>query len=408
MVKSNKKIEPKKRIKISKRRKRDSFSTLEVIIIVVLSLILGFVLAMIFMFAKDKYIDKTSDGVNEIIDTYNSILDEYYDEVNSDDLVEAAVSAMVNSLNDPHSYYMDKETSKEFNESLNGSYEGIGLMITRQDQDVEVVKVVKDSPAEKAGFESGDILLEINGTSTNELAVSQIADKIKESKDIKIKYRRGDKETTVDLKKATIETESVTSEIYDNNIGYIRITTFATNTAKQFEKNLNKIEKKGIKSLIIDVRGNPGGHLEQADLILSNFFKKGTVLYQITEKKGSSKVLDKTKESRNYPVAVIINEYSASASEIVASCFQENYKKAKIVGIQSFGKGTIQNEVLLKNGGSYKYTMKKWLSSKGIWYDRDSKGGIIPDVQCVLNDGTETGDNVDQQLDKAREILKEE
>ena len=360
------------------------------------------------MFAKDKYIDKTSDGVNEIIDTYNSILDEYYDEVNSDDLVEAAVSAMVNSLNDPHSYYMDKETSKEFNESLNGSYEGIGLMITRQDQDVEVVKVVKDSPAEKAGFESGDILLEINGTSTNELAVSQIADKIKESKDIKIKYRRGDKETTVDLKKATIETESVTSEIYDSNIGYIRITTFATNTAKQFEKNLNKLEKKGIKSLIIDVRGNPGGHLEQADLILSKFFKKGTVLYQITEKKGSSKVLDKTKESRNYPVAVIINEYSASASEIVASCFQENYKKAKLVGIQSFGKGTIQNEVLLKNGGSYKYTMKKWLSSKGIWYDRDSKGGIIPDVQCVLNDGTETGDNVDQQLDKAREILKEE
>ena len=408
MVKSNKKIEPKKRIKISKRRKKDTFSTLEVIIIVVLSLILGFVLAMIFMFAKDKYIDKTSDGVNEIIDTYNSILDEYYDEVNSDDLVEAAVSAMVNSLNDPHSYYMDKETSKEFNESLNGSYEGIGLMITRQDQDVEVVKVVKDSPAEKAGFESGDILLEINGTSTNELAVSQIADKIKESKDIKIKYRRGDKETTVDLKKATIETESVTSEIYDSNIGYIRITTFATNTAKQFEKNLNKLEKKGIKSLIIDVRGNPGGHLEQADLILSKFFKKGTVLYQITEKKGSSKVLDKTKESRNYPVAVIINEYSASASEIVASCFQENYKKAKIVGIQSFGKGTIQNEVLLKNGGSYKYTMKKWLSSKGIWYDRDSKGGIIPDVQCVLNDGTETGDNVDQQLDKAREILKEE
>lgn len=408
MVKSNKKIEPKKRIKISKRRKKDSFSTLEVIIIVVLSLILGFVLAMIFMFAKDKYIDKTSDGVNEIIDTYNSILDEYYDEVNSDDLVEAAVSAMVNSLNDPHSYYMDKETSKEFNESLNGSYEGIGLMITRQDQDVEVVKVVKDSPAEKAGFESGDILLEINGTSTNELAVSQIADKIKESKDIKIKYRRGDKETTVDLKKATIETESVTSEIYDSNIGYIRITTFATNTAKQFEKNLNKLEKKGIKSLIIDVRGNPGGHLEQADLILSKFFKKGTVLYQITEKKGSSKVLDKTKESRNYPVTVIINEYSASASEIVASCFQENYKKAKIVGIQSFGKGTIQNEVLLKNGGSYKYTMKKWLSSKGIWYDRDSKGGIIPDVQCVLNDGTETGDNVDQQLDKAREILKEE
>ena len=408
MVKSNKKIEPKKRIKISKRRKKDTFSTLEVIIIVVLSLILGFVLAMIFMFAKDKYIDKTSDGVNEIIDTYNSILDEYYDEVNSDDLVEAAVSAMVNSLNDPHSYYMDKETSKEFNESLNGSYEGIGLMITRQDQDVEVVKVVKDSPAEKAGFESGDILLEINGTSTDELAVSQIADKIKESKDIKIKYRRGDKETTVDLKKATIETESVTSEIYDNNIGYIRITTFATNTAKQFEKNLNKLEKKDIKSLIIDVRGNPGGHLEQADLILSNFFKKGTVLYQITEKKGSSKVLDKTKESRNYPVAVIINEYSASASEIIASCFQENYKKAKIVGIQSFGKGTIQNEVLLKNGGSYKYTMKKWLSSKGIWYDRDSKGGIIPDVQCVLNDGTETGDNVDQQLDKAREILKEE
>lgn len=389
-------------------KKKETFNSLEVTIIILLSFIIGFVLALIFVFAKDRYLDKSDEPLNEIINTYNSILEEYYDKVNPEDLSKAAVSGMVNSLDDPYSYYMDKETSDDFNESLEGTYEGIGLVITRYDQDVEVVKVVKNSPASKAGFIKGDILVKINDTDVYDLTVSQIAEKIKNTDDINITYRRGEEEKTVSLKKETLETQSVNDRVIDGNIGYIQITTFSSNASKQFGKSLKRLEKKGIKSLIIDVRGNPGGHLEQADYILSHFFKKGTVLYKLEEKKGMTKVLDKTREYREYPVVILVSEYSASASEIVASAFQEQYKKAKIVGLQTFGKGTIQNEVLLKNGGSYKYTLKKWLTSKGVWYDRETTGGLKPDVEQVLNDTLSNDSNIDSQLEKAKEILKEE
>ena len=140
-------------------KKKETFNSLEVTIIILLSFIIGFVLALIFVFAKDRYLDKSDEPLNEIINTYNSILEEYYDKVSPEDLSKAAVSGMVNSLDDPYSYYMDKETSDDFNESLEGTYEGIGLVITRYDQDVEVVKVVKNSPASKAGFKKGDILV---------------------------------------------------------------------------------------------------------------------------------------------------------------------------------------------------------------------------------------------------------
>ena len=139
-------------------KKKETFNSLEVTIIILLSFIIGFVLALIFVFAKDRYLDKSDEPLNEIINTYNSILEEYYDKVSPEDLSKAAVSGMVNSLDDPYSYYMDKETSDDFNESLEGTYEGIGLVITRYDQDVEVVKVVKnlgiviDSPFLKKKF----------------------------------------------------------------------------------------------------------------------------------------------------------------------------------------------------------------------------------------------------------------
>ena len=397
-----KKIEPKSRIKISKFKKKDSFSTMDVVIVMFLSLIIGFVLAMLFNYAKDKYYNY-DNNLDEIITTYNSILENYYDEVNPDELSEAAVSGMVNSLDDPNSYYMDKETSKTFNESLEGTYKGIGLVISRVDQDVVIVKVIKDSPADKAGIKKDDILVRVNDSETSELAVNQIADLIKKTDNVKVTYKRGDKENTVNLKKTKLDLESVTYKKYDNT-GYIYISTFASNTAKQFNDSLKKLEKDNIKSLIIDVRSNPGGHLEQADKILYNFFNKDTVLYQIEEKGNKVNVIDKTKDSRNYPVVILINGTSASASEIIASCFKDNYQKGVIVGNESFGKGTIQNEVILKNGGSYKYTMKKWLSSKGTWYDRDTTGGIKPDVE-VTNDIQSTDD---KQLDKALELLKKE
>jgi carboxyl-terminal processing protease len=198
------------------------------------------------------------------------------------------------------------------------------------------------------------------------------------------------------------------SLIEENNkkIGYLQVTSFSNNTYKQFEMKLKKLEKDNIQSLIIDVRDNPGGQLLQTKDILSLFFPKDTVLYQIESKNSKIKVRSTTKESRSYPIAVLINSNSASASEILASCFQERYKKAIIVGSTSYGKGTVQKSQNLSSGTSIKFTTQKWLTSKGKWLE---KNGIVPDF--VVNQSEEyyqeTCMENDAQLQEAITQIKE-
>ena len=343
--------------------------------------------------------------------TYNSIIKNYYGDIDKNKLKESAIKGMVESLDDPYSGFMTGKTANDFNESIDGSFTGIGVMIQDGSDYTTVVQVFDDSPAKKAGIEVGDNIIKVNGSDVIGKTGTEIAEIVRGEKGTKvdITVRRNEKEITMTLKRDIVDLISVTDKIieYDGkNIGYIRIDSFAANTYSQFYKSLKALENKKIDSLIIDVRSNPGGHLQQTKQILSLFFNSRTVLYQIKSKNNIEKVYSYSNETRSYPIAVLIDSASASASEILASCFKENYKKVYIIGNTSYGKGTVQKTQMLSNGVTIKYTNETWLTSKGKSID---KVGVTPTIEVFLTEeyANNPVDENDDQLKQALNTLKE-
>lgn len=393
---------------------KSGFNTIEVLVLVLVAIAFGFVVGTGVSFFKQEYKgEKISNSLQELIAVYNNIMDSYYEDIDEQDLVDAAIDGMLDSLDDPYSTYMDEDNAETFNETVGGSYDGIGITITQnENKDILIVSVAEDSPAEKADIQSGDILLKINKKSLSGLSLDKVTEIIKGTKDktFNLTIKRGEEELTKKVTSETIDLVSVTSKVYplnNGNAGYISINTFAANTYKQFKKELNRLEKKNINSLIIDVRSNPGGHLSQTRDILELFMKKGSVLYQVQYKKEVRKIKDETKASRTYPVVVLINSSSASASEILAASFNDSYVDATLIGEKTYGKGTVQTAYSLSDGSSLKYTTEKWLTPKGKWIDGK---GVSPDKNVLLTDEyllNPTTEN-DLQLQSALEFLEKE
>lgn len=393
---------------------KSGFNTIEVLVLVLVAIAFGFVVGTGVSFFKQEYKgEKISNSLQELIAVYNNIMDSYYEDIDEQDLVDAAIDGMLDSLDDPYSTYMDEDNAETFNETVDGSYDGIGITITQnENKDILIVSVAEDSPAEKADIQSGDILLKINKKSLSGLSLDKVTEIIKGTKDktFNLTIKRGEEELTKKVTSETIDLVSVTSKVYplnNGNAGYISINTFAANTYKQFKKELNRLEKKNINSLIIDVRSNPGGHLSQTRDILELFMKKGSVLYQVQYKKEVRKIKDETKASRTYPVVVLINSSSASASEILAASFNDSYVDATLIGEKTYGKGTVQTAYSLSDGSSLKYTTEKWLTPKGKWIDGK---GVSPDKTVLLTDEyllNPTTEN-DLQLQSALEFLEKE
>ena len=397
-----KKIKGRRKVIRVKEDNKYYFMLSEVIMFSLVSVFFGIIVGLLISYSKYMLFDSSDKKVNEIVSTYNNIVNSYYDNVNKDKLVNGAINGMINSLEDPNSLYLDKETSNSFNQNMDGYYEGVGISVTYIGGNCAVYEVFKGSSADRVGLKKGDILIEINGTNVEDYSMDEITRLIKDSPSsvIRMTIKRDGKKKKFVLKRGRVELSSVSKKVIDKNIGYIKISTFATNTASQFNNNLKSLEKKNIKSLIIDLRDNPGGHLNQVDDMLDLFFKKNTVLYQVEVNKKITDIKAKSNITRNYPVVILINENSASASEIIASCFKENYKNIKLIGHNSFGKGTVQKEVKLSTGSSIKYTTEKWLTSKGKWLNNDTTGGLKVDI---LVDNEEDKDN---QLTKAVEEIK--
>ena len=352
---------------------------------------------------------KVSSDLKEFVTIYNDINDNFYNKTDSKKLLDSAISGMVGSLNDPYSTYMNKENTDKFNQSINGEYVGIGVTVQYKDDYNEVIEVFDGSPAKKVGIKVGDILLTVDGKKVKGIYGDDLTKLIKgkEGTKVKIVVKRGKKEKKFVVTRKAIKLDSVTSKVITNNknkIGYISITSFADNSYKQFKNNIKELEDKKIKSLIIDVRDNPGGHLSQVNNILDLFYDKKTVLYQIEVKGKITKVYAKKADSKNYPVVILMNNFSASASEVLASCFKDNYDKAYIVGEESYGKGTVQKAKTLSSGSSFKYTTQKWLTSKGKSLN---EVGLKPDYEVVLPEKYyyDPVDENDTQLQKAIELL---
>lgn len=410
--KKNSKKEFKLKKLFSKRKKdlgdkssEDGFSVSEVVVIILISIFFGVTVGCTLM-SRNSFEENASGGAREIVATYEELVKNYYGDLDKDELSKAAIEGMMDKLNDPHSIYIDGTVASEFSQTLEGSLIGIGVSIQFEDGKFRIVDVFANSPAEKAKVKVNDFIIAVNGVSVENKELNYLSDLIdgEIGTELALKLLRDNKEVEVKLKRGIVDIPSVYSDVYNDNIGYIKIDTFASNTSEQFSEKLKELEKKNIKSLILDVRGNTGGKLNQVNDILELFFKKKTVLYQIESKNGLEKYTTSKRSHRDYSVVVLVDYDSASAAEILASAFQEKYDKATIIGTNTYGKGTIQKVVKLDNGMVIKYTTEKWLTAEGKWLD---SVGIVPDVVVDYDEKYyeyPTFEN-DLQLQKAIETL---
>ena len=335
-------------------------------------------------------------------------MDNYYGELDKTKLVDSAIAGMLSTLDKNSAYVGGSDTN--FSIYLEGTYEGTGIQVFNdENNNIVIYSVFEGTPASKAGLKAGDIIVKLNDKDTTNMSVSDFSDLVKKQKDdFKLTYKRNDIEKTVNLKSDTVELKSVSSDVFEKNgkkIGYIRTTIFANNTDEQFKKELTRLENKKIDGLILDLRGNSGGHLVTAEQIISMFLDSSHPIYQIKSKENQSKFYSTGKETKNYKIAILIDGDSASASEVVTSALMEQYG-AKVVGEKSYGKGTVQELQTLPNGEQYKLTTKSWLTSKGKVIDGK---GIEPDYKVSLDDKyveNPSFDN-DDQLQKAIEVIFE-
>ena len=263
---------------------KSGFNILEMVIIVVISIAFGVVVGSSLSFFRQEYQgEKVSDELQQLIAVYRDVLDNYYENIDETDLADAAIGGMLSSLDDPYSIYMDEEDAIEFNETVDGSYVGIGITVGMSETgDVIVLGVTDNSSAEEAGIFVGDVITEIDSKSVIGLSLDDVSSMVKGKENTKLKLTLLRDEQTLHktVKRKTVDLVSVVSKIYERNngnIGYISISTFAANTYKQFKEELKSLEQKNIYGLIIDVRSNPGGHLSQAENILELFMKKNKV-----------------------------------------------------------------------------------------------------------------------------------
>lgn len=325
----------------------------------------------------------------ELYKAYDEIKSNYYSSVDLGSLVDAGIKGMFSYLGDPYTTYLDKDQTDNLTDSLKGTQHGIGVLINLSNEEKKIIisRVYDNTPAMEAGLVSGDEIVKVNDKLVSESEnLKDITALIKSSDEVKLVIQRDgiDKEYT--LKTADFYNPSVEEKIIEgengNKIGYLQISKFNETAYEQFNQKLNKIEATGINSLIIDLRGNTGGFLSAATKISELFLKKGEVIYSLNEQSGTKVTYDETEESRNYKVFVLVNESSASASEILAAALQDSYG-AILVGTTTYGKGKVQKTNKMNDGTMYKYTSAKWLTPKGDCIDGV---GLKPDIEISNGD----------------------
>ena len=404
-----KKKDKKKKIGIFSKEK-ESYSFDEVFSITIFSLLLGVLacFSILTILNKGKNYFVLSKELAKFVDAYDAIVNNYYKEVDKDKLVESAINGMVSSVGDEYTSYSDKDVTDNFNEAVNGKYMGIGALIMKSENDLVIYKIFEDSPSYRAGLKDGDIILKLDDKDTKDMSVNDIASIVKndDNKEVKLLVKRGEENLDITIVKDMVELPVVSGKVINHNdkkIGYISLSIFSSVASEQFNKQLVKLEKEGISGLVIDVRGNSGGYLTTVTDIVSYFLKKGDIIYKLEVNDKVTVRKDKTKESRDYPVAVLIDKNSASASEILASSIKESYN-GYVVGTNSYGKGTVQQTLVLSDGSMIKYTIEKWLTPLGNWINEE---GVVPTNYVelsseYLNNPVFENDN---QLNKALELV---
>lgn len=343
---------------------------------------------------------------------YRTIIDKYYlGEINEEDLQEGAIRGYIEGLGDPYTEYISKEDMQEYMEDTLGNYVGIGIYMTKDEKTnrVKVLSPIKNSPAETAGLQPGDLIIAVNGKEYTGDEMTQMSNDIKgeEGTEVTLTILRNNENIEINVKREKIKVNPVESKVLENNIGYIAFTSFDETTAEDFKAKFEELQKQNIKSLIIDLRNNGGGLVDQAvDIAGYVLDKNSVVLYEVD--KNGNEIDEKTTTDPiiNMPIIILTNENTASASEILAGALKD-YGKAKTVGIKTYGKGVIQEILSVKDGSGIKITTSEYQTPNRnkinkIGIEPNEKVELPNDITSILN----VSEDKDTQLQKAIEMLK--
>lgn len=319
---------------------------------------------------------------SKLYDAYDELKEKYYVEIDDEEIITGAINGMFDALEDPYSDFMDVEEAEHFNSDLSSTFQGIGAEIQERNGNIVVVSPIKNSPAEKAGILPEDIILTVDGESIQGMSASEAVLLIRGEKGtpVELTIQRGDSEEVIEVKiiRDDIPIETVYGEMGDDKIAHLQITSFSEQTYDELVKFLEDFDAKGMESIILDVRQNPGGFLESAIDIANLFLEDGKPIVQVQSREGQPEVVvAQGGKKYDQPIVVLIDNGSASASEILAGALSES-AGAQIVGLNSFGKGTVQTVSNLPDGANLKYTTGKWLTPDGNWINEK---GIKPDVK---------------------------
>lgn len=391
--------------------RKKGYSLIQVVIIIIItSIISGITTGVIYtrsFIGEDgtDYSEYTSDeNIQDFLDVYSKISNDYYEDINKKNIIDSAINGMMDYLDESYTSYLDESDASSLMNKLNGTYEGLGITLLKN----EIIEVLQDSPASRAGLEIGDIILNINNQEILDQDSNEITSLIKSNADnIVIGILRGEDKLVFNLRTEKIKLSSVESKIIEvNNIGYLKIDIFSNNSYLEVKENLEKLESQNIKSLIIDLRNNTGGYLDQAYKTAQLFTQKGKLIYSINDKGKKIKYKDNDDCEKHYPVVILINKSTASAAEVLTAALKDSYG-ATIVGQKSYGKGKIQHTYSLNDGGIVKYTTSTWIRPNGETID---EYGINPDIRIENiytygEDGEKIIDTIDKQYEKAIELL---
>ncbi len=323
-------------------------------------------------------------------------------------IIYGAISGMAKSLDDPYTSFFDPTEAKRFEQDLSGSFDGIGVEVGLKKNQLTIISPLKNTPGQKAGLKAGDIIIKIDGKSTYDMSIEEAVNLIRGKNGTEVTltiFRDGWKDTKdIKITRSTIDIPSIDWELKDENIAYIHIYLFDQSLSSKFNKIALEILTSPAQKIILDLRNNPGGYLEVSQDIAGWFLKKGQVVTIENFGKDKDKKYYKAEGNANfseYPMVVLINQGSASASEILAGTLRDN-RNIKLIGEKSFGKGSVQKVLELRDSSMLKITIAKWLTPNG---NSISEVGLTPDIKVELTD-KDFENQKDPQLDKALEIIK--
>ena len=361
---------------------------------------LAVVLTLGFVGWKLQQVTGDAAGTLKFLRAMSIIRNNYNGDVNNARLFDGAIEGMVNSLGDPYTVYLDKKNYEALTEMTGGSFGGIGIVFGKKDNDFVVISALPDNPGAQAGIKSGDIIIAIDGKETKDMNMEEVAHKIRGEKGTKVTLKLVGKdgaEKTVSVVRGDIKSPSVGGQMLpDSKIGYLRITVFNDDTGADFKKKYQELEAAGMQATILDLRGNPGGILDDGVAVAGMLVPQGPIV-SVVDKNGNKYVEKSSLPKVKYPLAVLVDHGSASAAEIVAGAIKDT-KAGKLFGVKTFGKGSVQAVYQVSSDTAVKVTTAKYYTPSGVSIHNV---GIEPDVVVELPDDA----TYDTQLQAAENYL---